>query len=155
MKRIPIEKSNRHLLCDDEDYEKLRPFKWYLYRNGNGGRFQLRAWNYEHGNNVSPLGIIYGLQCRAGFTFTFRDGNVCNYQRYNLRWREHEGGMKLISALPVPYCPLGPAILRPKKTEGRSQACFICLEEDYDSYYKCLDSVSHKTYWKGWIRHDA
>ena len=154
MKAIPIEKSNRHLLCDDEDYELLASYRWHIVRNGSGGRSQLRAWSKERGSRVTPMGILFDLHSRAGYTFHFRDNNFCNYHRHNLQWRFGVEA-KLISSLLVSHCPLGPALLRPKQTDGRSECCFICMNDDYDSYYICLDMVSHKTYWKGWIRHDA
>lgn len=155
MKSIPVQNANRQLLCDDEDYEKLAAYKWYLCRNGNEGRMQLRA-RCPEGMTMTPMGVIFDLTYRVGLVFTFRDGNVCNYQRYNLRWRnKDELPLKLLTSLSVSHCPLGPTILRPTQTDGRSACCFVCMDEDYDSYYQCLDIVAHKTYWKGWIRHDA
>jgi hypothetical protein len=154
MKRIKIENANRYLRCDDEDYETLIKYKWYLCPNGCGKKFRLRTWRKDKESRVSPIFFLYPTQ-REGFGFIFRDRDVCNYQRYNIQWYAKEDRRKVTSAITISHCPLGHTILRPKRTDGRSEACFVCLEEAYESYYICLDLVSHQTYWKGWIRHDA
>lgn len=153
MKSIEIKKSNRQLLCDDEDYEKLAPYAWTLQRNSNGGRWQLRT--YTSDGYFTPLHFLYGPLRPHGVVFSFRDGNACNYQRYNLRWTTGVEEKLCVIEISIPFCHLGSAILRPKPTDGRSLACFICAQENYPFYYRCLDLVSHKTLWKGWIRHDS
>ena len=155
MKRIKVENANRYLLCDDEDYDKLRAFNWRLQGTSDSRRFKLRTWSAEANNYISPFAVIFGKQNRGGFSFTFRDRDVCNYQRYNLDWLKPGSPTKLIYGISISHCPLGSAILRPKRTDGRSAVCFTCLEEAYDAYYICLDIVSHTTYWKGWIRHEV
>lgn len=155
MKAIKIHNSEKVLLCDDEDYPALVPHKWYLARCGARRRWQVRTWSYAIHRGVTPLYFLFPDVSVEHFAYRFRDGNPCNYQRYNLCWLKPEFQLGSPKEIPAPHCHLGPAILRPKKTDGRSLACFICSQADYDSYYICLDLVSHKTYWKGWIRHES
>lgn len=150
VKAIPIERSNRFLLCDDGDYELLSKHKWHLYYHRKKRRHFVRCWRLQ----CTPIALLYSSY-GSHFGFKFRDNNICNYQRHNIQWFHANGGKPVTAEFQALHCPLGPAILRPKKTDGRSECCFVCMDDDYDAYYQCLDLISHKTYWKGWIRHDA
>lgn len=82
MKRIPLGKSGKFALVDDEDYDYLSQFKWY-YQNG-----------YAVGRaGEPPIGKIrcqgmhrYIMQAKKGQNIDHKDRDGLNNQKSNLRF---------------------------------------------------------------------
>jgi len=82
MKRIPLTKG-RFALVDDDDYERLSCFKWYLQNDGYAARNQKQ----EDGTRRTVLmhRVIAGAKPGDGMHVDHRDVDKLNNQKGNLR----------------------------------------------------------------------
>lgn len=72
-------------LVDEEDFEYLSQFKWYLLKNINAKTFYATAWIGK--KTVKMHRVI--MRARSGVLVDHVDYNGLNNQKYNLRFCNH------------------------------------------------------------------
>ena len=80
MKEIPLRNSDLVALVDDEDYEELSKYKWFVIYN-NCMIYAVKSIGYGNRSMHSYL-----LSKKEGYVRDHKDGNGLNNQKDNLRY---------------------------------------------------------------------
>lgn len=82
LKKIPLRGKygkGQFFICDDEDFDFLKQFHWYVHRIVSG-----RNVSYQIVCLVKPVELIRGM-LKSGLVYDHRDGNFLNNSKGNLR----------------------------------------------------------------------
>lgn len=87
MKRIPLTNSPLFVLVDDEDYDRLMQYEWFLTTQGYAARWEYFGWNDDKGYYDSRRFFMHREinDTPPGFETDHKDYNRLNNQRENIR----------------------------------------------------------------------
>ena len=81
MKELKLFGSNKVALVDDEDYERLIGFTWYVRKNNCVQRFHIRL----KGGSQKSISLASEIMHQLEQMFDHKDRDGLNNQKYNLR----------------------------------------------------------------------
>lgn len=91
MKQILLTQ-NKAALVDDEDYDRVRVFKWHAYRDPDSGTWYAASW--QSGQKIKLHRFVLGLRYGEALEVDHRDSNGLNNLKTNLRKASHAENMR-------------------------------------------------------------
>jgi hypothetical protein len=88
VKKIPIYNSNRVVLVDDEDYESLIVYTWYLRRDPKGRNLPY-VIREGHKGEIAHIAMHQQIMNGNGRGIDHKNGNTLDNRKENLRFATH------------------------------------------------------------------